>query len=1314
MKNILLLTGILLVNLLNAQTFTLIGLPDTQKYTKEEDGGVKEMFYAQTQWIADNVDAENIVFVSHFGDITDDGSNPGALIQWEYADIAMTTLEESDYSVDGIPYAVLPGNHDKFGGMSNYTTYFGIDRFVGRWYYGDGYQGNENSYCLFSASGMDFILVSIEYNPSNSYQIAWADGILSTYSDRRAIVVSHSILETDGTWSTDGGENVYNMAKDHDNVFLMLCGHNHGEIHRTDTYNGNTIHTVLSDYQDWTNGGDGYLRIMQFDPDNDVINFKTYSPWLDEWSTTSESQFSLPYDMDGGTTTNNPPQIQNQNFSLAENTANGQSVATVVATDPDAGQTLSFSIIAGNTDNAFQINSTSGLITVNNSQALDFETNPSFGLTIKVTDNGDIPLSDQATITIDLADVNESPEISNQTFDIDENSADNTTIGQIEANDPDYGQSLTYTITGGNSSNTFALDAGTGILTVNDGSVLNYESITEFSLTVQVQDNGSGNLTSEATITIDVNDVNEYPTVSDDEFNILENLGNNEVVGEVSANDPDIGQTLTFSIINGNTDNAFAIGSNTGILAVNNNNAVNFETTPVFTLTVEVTDNGALNLSTTAQIIVNLEDINEVPAISDQEFDIDENSPSNTVVGQVVALDPDIGQSLSFSIISGNTSNAFALDPASGTLSIDNSEAFDFESMPVFNLSVQVLDNGAGNLSASAIITVNLNDVNETPEIDDQNFSIEENSGDYTILGTITASDPDAGQVLSFSIISGNNDNAFTVDPSTGELSVSNSTALDYETYPLFTLTIMVEDNGTVSLSSQANISIELIDINESPIIQNQSFSVEENASNGTIVGTIVGSDPDIGQTIYFSIISGNYDNAFQLNENTGELTVLNGDVLNFETISQFLLLVQVVDNATSSLSDEAEITVDISDLNEPPHVEDQNFSIAMGSPANTYVGTVEAFDPDIGQSLTFSILSGNTDEAFFIDENTGSIYVLNEDAIDGNIAAFNLTVEVIDNGTNPLGGQASVIIDVIQNNQAPVIEDQLFYIDENSISGTIVGTVIATDPDPDQTLTFSIASGNADIAFEIEPETGNIKVFNELALNFEITPTFQLQIQVEDNGPGTLSSQATVTINLNDVNEAPVIEDQIFIIEENLPIGFSVGTVIAYDPDFGQLISYSITNGNTEDAFAIDQFSGEITVANSEALNYLINPEINLDVFVEDNGTSPLFSNATITVQLTQVFVGMKELQSEKMEFSLSPNPAINKTVLQIKNLDSQANFQFAIYNLRGELIETYKTDVYGSEISEVIDLTNFNPGTYIVKIYNGSAVEVGKLVKL
>ena len=146
---------------------------------------------------------------------------------------------------------------------------------------------------------MDFIVINLEYNPSADVR-NWANNLLATHSNRRAIVVSHYIINVGnpGTFGS-AGQAIYNALKDNPNLFLMLCGHMHGEGRRVDAYNGNTVNTLLADYQSYPSGGNGFLRILRFSPSKNEIAVETYSPWLDQYETDSESQFVLDYDMGG-------------------------------------------------------------------------------------------------------------------------------------------------------------------------------------------------------------------------------------------------------------------------------------------------------------------------------------------------------------------------------------------------------------------------------------------------------------------------------------------------------------------------------------------------------------------------------------------------------------------------------------------------------------------------------------------------------------------------------------------------------------------------------------------------------------------------------------------------------------------------------------------------------------------------------------------------------------------------------------------------------------------------------------------------------
>lgn len=293
-----------------APDFTLIGLPDTQYYSSSLNGGSPAIFNDQTQWIVANKDALNIVYVPHLGDCVQNGDNNGNPVEWDNADFAISFLEDPLTTMlpDGIPYGIAVGNHDQSpignpdGTTAFYNQYFGESRFLGRSYYGGHFgSNNDNSYEFFSAGGLDFIAIYFEFDPSPDADVLnWADNLLQTYSDRLGIIVSHYLIEigNPGSFGTQG-QATYDALKDNPNLFLMLCGHIHGEGRRTDIYNGNIVHTVLSDYQSRTNGGDGWLRIMNFSPGNNEISFQTYSPTLDQFETDGDSQFSLNYDFPG-------------------------------------------------------------------------------------------------------------------------------------------------------------------------------------------------------------------------------------------------------------------------------------------------------------------------------------------------------------------------------------------------------------------------------------------------------------------------------------------------------------------------------------------------------------------------------------------------------------------------------------------------------------------------------------------------------------------------------------------------------------------------------------------------------------------------------------------------------------------------------------------------------------------------------------------------------------------------------------------------------------------------------------------------------
>jgi hypothetical protein len=283
-----------------AAPFRIVLLPDSQYYSQS----YPSTFTAQTQWVVNHRTDMNIVCLIHEGDIV---NNATISAQWTNANSALSVLD----SMSTLPLGLCVGNHDQNpkedpNGTVEFNQRFPYTRYQSRAWYGGHYgTNNDNNYILFSAGGMDFISIQLEYNPSPDPAVLdWAVNVMRTYSNRRAIVASHSLLDDNdpGLWTLSGTA-IFNALRNEPNLGLMACGHIPGESRRTDFVAGNTIHTLLADYQDRANGGNGWLRILEFAPADNVINVRTYSPSLDQYETDANSEFSLWYTMGGASFT---------------------------------------------------------------------------------------------------------------------------------------------------------------------------------------------------------------------------------------------------------------------------------------------------------------------------------------------------------------------------------------------------------------------------------------------------------------------------------------------------------------------------------------------------------------------------------------------------------------------------------------------------------------------------------------------------------------------------------------------------------------------------------------------------------------------------------------------------------------------------------------------------------------------------------------------------------------------------------------------------------------------------------------------------
>lgn len=199
------------------------------------------------------------------------------------------------------------------------------------------------------------------------------------------------------------------------------------------------------------------------------------------------------------------------------------------------------------------------------------------------------------------------------------------------------------------------------------------------------------------------------------------------------------------------------------------------------------------------------------------------------------------------------------------------------------------------------------------PEVGDQEFMVDENTLAGTIIGVVQAYDLDPGQALSFRILESDDTGTFEIDSGGGHLSIKDPALLDYELNTELVFTVIVTDDGNPPMETAAEITIVLSDVNEfAPVVEDQAFEIQEGAEMGALIGTIQASDPEAHQLLLYTILSGDEDEVFALDGETGVLTVNDPTAFDSKVNDQLVFTVQVRDLQTFSKTDTALITVTI------------------------------------------------------------------------------------------------------------------------------------------------------------------------------------------------------------------------------------------------------------------------------------------------------------------------------------------------------------------------------------------------------------------
>jgi Ca2+-binding RTX toxin-like protein len=816
---------------------------------------------------------------------------------------------------------------------------------------------------------------------------------------------------------------------------------------------------------------------------------------------------------------NAPPTNITFSGTVNENAANGTTIGSLVGSDPDAGDNLTYSFAPlGNAGGRFALTA-SGVLSVENASLLDFENASAHAITVRVTDSFGQWIERNLSVTINnLNEANSLP--GSYSFAVNENVAVGASVGTVAASDVDssasvYGQQRYYFLNGSTASATssdgrYLIDAVTGVITTN--AALNFEAgSTSGAYTVIARDNqgaaGYNQISTSVTVGIaNLNEANSLPGSYG--FAVNENVAVGTSVGTVAASDLDssghaFGQQRYY-FLNGSTasgtssDGRYVIDAVTGVITTNA--ALNFEvgsTSGIYTVIAR--DNqgaaGYNQASTSVTIgITNLNEANSLPG--SYSFAVNENVAVGTSVGTVAASDVDsasvaFGQQryyfLNGSTASGTSSDGrYQINATTGQ--ITTASALNFESgTPSVAYTVIARDNtgAAGYNQVSTSVTIGITNLNEANSLPGSySFAVNENVAVGTSVGTVAASDVDSASVAfgqqRYYFLNGStasatsSDGRYVIDAISG--AIRTNSALDFEAgSPSVAYTVVARDNQGAAGYNQVStsVTIGINNLNEANSLSSSHvFSVNENMAAGTAVGTVVASDIDsaavaFGQQRYYfwngSVASGtSSDGRYVIDATTG--TIRTNAVFNYEVDPHSSYTVIARDNLGSGSYNQASTTVylNLVNVNEAPTISGQTVSIAE-QPANPLLPLITLSWGDVdgtpANGHVFSIVSGNAGGYWQID-NAGRISAIRtlnyEDTANRN---FTLRVRVTDQAGAGLSTEADISVSLTNVNEAPTMSSTGTSWGGLVNANTQVGILSPNDPDVGDTLTYQVAN---------------------------------------------------------------------------------------------------------------------------------------------------------------------------------------------------------------------------------------------------------------
>ncbi|KAM9232185.1 cadherin-23 isoform 2-T2 [Leptosomus discolor] len=935
----------------------------------------------------------------------------------------------------------------------------------------------------------------------------------------------------------------------------------------------------------------------------------------------------------------NDPALLNlpMNLTLSENTPVSSFVTRVLARDADKGPNalLTFDITAGNMENAFYINSTSGVIYVN--RPLDRERVAEYRLTITVKDNPENIRNarrDFDLLVISIADENDNHPLFTQSSyqaEVMENSPPGTLItvlnGPILALDGDEGSNavVTYQLLEA-SLDPFVIDNRTGVVSVKPGGVIDREALLNphLEFTLVAHDVGGLNSTTSLAVTI-LDDNDNHPIFQPASVTVWlqENSPPGFSVLQVMATDADSGlnQQLDYRIEGGGQDR-FLIDATTGVIRVANI-SIDREERDAYWLTVVAVDQGTPALSGTATVSLFINDVNDCrPEFINpiQTVSIPESAAPGTVVAKVTAIDRDLHPRLEYYLLEivarddtdalvSDQQGVFAVDFRTGAVKIKT--PLNRELVATYEVTISVHDNASEVIDHSvsvpnAKLTVNVLDVNDnTPRFRPFGVTyfterILEGATQGTTLISISAVDPDKGVngLITYELLNLSPEGyACLEDQSAGKV-VANRT-VDYEEVQWLNFTVRASDNGSPRRSAEIPVYLQIVDINDNnPIFSQPSYqkAVFEDVPLGTVILRVKATDADSGRFALIQYSLGDGEGKFGINPNTGDIYILSA--LDREKKDHYTLTAVARDNpgdiSSNRRENSVQVLITVLDINDfRPQFSKSQFSTSVyeNEPSGTSVITMTSTDLDEGDNgvVTYSI-EGPGAEAFKINKDSG--LVTSQRRLQ-SYERFNLTVVATDKGRPPLWGTTMLHIEVIDiNDNRPIFirppNGTILHIKEEIPLRSNVYEVYATDKDEglNGAVLYNLlktGAGNKDWEyFSIDSVSGLIQT--AMRLDREKQAVYNLIIVACDQGQPAYETMQPLQVALDDIDDNEPIflrpprdspQYQALSIPEHSRPGTVVGNVTgAVDADEGSnaIVYYFIAAGNEESNFQLSR----------------------------------------------------------------------------------------------------------------------------------------------